>query len=197
MKRFMIVCLVAGAVICGCVPSIHGIATEENMVWDEELLGTWGDADTADDPNAEFWQFEKGKGDGCYRLLHRDDGKVGEFDVVMVQLGDMLFLDLFPGDNDAVEHSDELYKMHLLAAHTFMRVDELGKELRMRFMDIDKLKDLIKDNPAVVKHEMRDDQIILTAGTDELQDFLLRYGCEIFGDKDGDALTKIAPATEE
>jgi len=197
MKRFMIACLLAGAVICGCVPSIHGIATEETTVWDEQLLGKWGDADKADDPNAEFWQFEKGQGDGRYRLLHSDKGKVGEFDAVMVQLGDMLFLDLFPGENDDLENVNELYRVHLVRAHLFIRVDELGEKLKLRFMDVDDVKELVKENPAVVKHETRDDEIILTADTEELQYFLLRYGDEIFGDKDGDSMTKIAPATDE
>jgi len=116
---------------------------------------------------------------------------------VMVQLGDMLFLDLFPGENDDLENVNELYRVHLVRAHLFIRVDELGEKLKLRFMDVDDVKELVKENPAVVKHETRDDEIILTADTEELQYFLLRYGDEIFGDKDGDSMTKIAPATDE
>ncbi len=198
MKRILWIGLAAVAAMAGCVPSIHGIATKENIVWDENLIGRWGDAEKANDPNAEVWQFENGDKEGiCYTLTHSVDGEVGQFKAVMVQVGDMLFLDLFPGENEALENTSDLYKMHLVAAHTFVRVDELGKTLNMRMMNPDEMKKLVEADPAAVKHEMREDQVILTAGPEELQEFLLQYADQIFGDKEGEAMVKIAAAEVE
>jgi hypothetical protein len=198
MKRLIVLSAFAAVVICGCVPSIHGIATEENTVWSEQLLGKWGRADSANDPNAEVWEFQKGKEEYRYTLVHRDDdGKAGQFEVALVELGDNLFLDLLPGENDALGNANELYQMHVLAVHTFIRVDELGETLKMRMMDPDKVKKLVEADHAVVKHEMREDQVILTAGPEELQGFLLQYADRVFGDKEGDAMVKIAAAEGE
>jgi len=193
MKRILWIGIVAAVMIAGCVPSIHGIATKENIVWDEGLIGRWGDAEKANDPNAEVWQFERGRQeDTYYALTHSVDGKVGQFKAVLVQVGDMLFLDLFPGENDALKNTSDLYKTHLVGMHTFIIIDELGDKLKMRMMDLDKVKKLVEENPAVVKHEIRDDLVILTAGPNELQDFLLKYANRIYGDKEGDAMVKLS-----
>jgi hypothetical protein len=191
MKRIVITGLLVCGAICGCVPSIHGIATKENTVWDENLLGTWGDPNEADDPNAETWQFTKGKEDGWYTLRQSNDGKVGEFHVALVQLGETLFLDIFPDENDTVNNANGFYKAHLVAAHTFIIVDEVGERLRMRMMSPNKVKELVEKDPSLVKHEMRGDQIILTAGQKELQEFLVNYAAEIFGDKDEKGMVRL------
>ncbi len=195
MKRILWIGLAAVAAIAGCVPSIHGIATEESIVWDEVLIGRWGDSEKADDPNAEIWQFEKGDKEGIdYTLTHSADGKVGQFKAVLVQVGDMLFLDLFPCENEALENTSDLYKMHLVGMHTFIIIDELGNELKMRMMNADKVEKLLNENPAAVKHEIRGnrDLVILTASPEELQGFLLQYADQIFDDKDGDAMVKLS-----
>jgi hypothetical protein len=198
MKRLMITSALVTAAICGCVPSIHGIATKENTVYDEQLIGSWSDPDKANDPNSEVWRFEKGDKDGTgYRLIQSKDGKIGRFNVSLVEVGDMLFMDLYPGDNEELENTNELYKMHLVGAHTFMRVDEISEVLRLRMMDPDAVKKMVETDPTVVKHEMRDDQVILTAGAEELQAFLLQYADQIFGDKSGEAMVKISTGEGE
>jgi hypothetical protein len=186
--------LIAAGLVVGCVPSIHGIATKENTVWDESLLGSWGEPDKAGDPNAEVWRFEKVDKEYTYKLTHTQHEKTGEFQVSLVQLGGELYLDLFPDENKDMENVNDLYQMHLVAAHLIMKVDETGEKLRLRFMDPDEVKKLVEKDPSLVKHEMRDDQVILTAGTDELQVFLLQYADQIFGDDDkkGSAMVKIA-----
>jgi hypothetical protein len=198
MKRTVTTTILMMATLVGCVPSIHGIATKENTVWDENLLGAWGDPNKADDPNAEVWWFEKGDKDCVYTLIHSADGKAGEFHVSLVQLDGELYLDLYP-TGDACEKMDYLYTMHLVPAHLFIKVDEVGERLRMRMMGPDAVKKLVEKDPSLVKHEMREDQVILTAGTDELQVFLLQYADQIFGDKDKDGsdMMKIAASEGE
>jgi hypothetical protein len=195
MKRIAAISMLVLAGVIGCVPSIHGIATKENTVWDDGLLGRWGDPNDSNDPNAEVWEFAKGEPDGLYVLTHHDDkGKAGVFNVALVELGDKLFLDIYPGD-DTCENLNELSKVHVVPAHTFMRVNRIGNELRIRFMDPDAVKKLLDEQPTLVKHEARGDDggdgVILTAGSAELQEFLMGYADRIFGDKDDKPLYRL------
>jgi hypothetical protein len=193
MKRVCLIALVAIAGIWGCVPSIHGIATKENTVWDDGLLGRWGDPNKVDDPNAEVWQFEKGSEDGRYLFTHSEKGLAGEFDVYLVQLSDMLFLDIFPAEGTC-EKMNSMSQMHLMPVHTFMKVDGIGEELRLRFMDPDAIKNLVKEQPDLIKHETRGedgDGVVLTAGPGELQNFLTTYADKIFGDKESSGLKRL------
>jgi hypothetical protein len=197
MKRVLFAGLAMIMAIAGCVPSIHGIATEENTVWDENLLGAWGHPDETNDPNCEVWEFEADGQTGSYTLIHRDDeGRVAEFAVRLVQVGDLLFLDIFPASDRQLAKPNNLYQIHLLAAHTFMKVEALSEGfLGLRYMDQDAVRKLLEKDPGLVKHEMREDQVILTAGPEDLQDFLLQYADGIFGDDETSALAKLAGVT--
>jgi hypothetical protein len=194
MKRVCLIAMITLAGIWGCVPSIHGIATKDTIVWDDNLLGRWGDPDKTDDPNAEVWQFEKGDKEGQYALIHRDDkGVCGQFNVFLVQLGDKLYLDIYPG-KDTVEKLNSLSQIHLMPVHTFMIVDATSPQLCLRFMSPDDVKKLLKEQPDLVKHETTGedgDDVILTAGTCELQQFIMQNADKIFGDKDGSKMEKL------
>jgi hypothetical protein len=178
-KALWAVAIVAG-IISGCVPSIHGIATKETMVWDDQLMGIWGEPN---DPNrTEMWRFDKGQAEKSYSLIYVDDrAKVGKFDAALVTLGEMRFLDIYPK-----ELSDDIngyYKGHWVPAHTFARVEEIGDKLRIRMMDPDKLKKMLDKEPGLIKHETVDDAVLLTAGTVELQVFLRKHVDDIWSDE--------------
>jgi len=49
----------------------------------------------------------------------------------------------------------------------------------MRRTICDDMKELLKEDPNVVKHELVEDKIILTASTKELQAFVLKYAYDI------------------
>jgi hypothetical protein len=194
MKRVCLMALMAIAGIWGCVPSIHGIASKDTIVWDDGLLGRWGDPNKADDPNAEVWQFAKGDEDGRYIFTHRDDeGKTATFDAYLVQLGEKLFLDIYLTDAGCKE-MNTMAQVHLMPVHTFMIVDEIGEKLRLRWMNPDSVRELLKGQPELVKHEVRGEdekEVILTAGTAELQQFVVQYAEKIFDDKDGSGLDRL------
>jgi uncharacterized protein with PIN domain len=70
--------------------------------------------------------------------------------------------------------------MHVIPAHSFMRVSLEGHVLRLAFFDLDWLKKNIEQNKVTIKHERRDDTIVLTASTEELQKFVLEHVEEAF-----------------
>jgi hypothetical protein len=98
----------------------------------------------------------------------------------------MFFLDIFPEYSTC--EGPVMYKEHFLRVHTFMVVDELSAHLRLRAMNPSRIEKLLTEQPDLVKHEVRDDSVILTAGTEELQRFIVAYASEIFAE-DEEVLT--------
>lgn len=168
----------------GCVPvlSLNSLYTEENVVFDQKLLGTW-----VDDPNRPevTWEFERlEEPNNAYKLVFSDeDDKKGSFIVHLVKLRNRLFLDVYPGElpwepDDPNEVKWLYNSFFLIPAHTFMRIDSIEPQLRMRLTDDDEMAELLKEDPNTVKHISIEDRLILTASTKELQAFVLKYAVD-------------------
>ncbi|MBN1125045.1 MAG: hypothetical protein JXA82_08555 [Sedimentisphaerales bacterium] len=156
--------------LVGCVPSLHRLYDDKTLVFEEQLLGRW-----MQDNEDTTWTFEKEDNEKTYKLtVVGDNGKSGKFKVHLVRLEGMLFMDMFPGDLDD-EKMHELYAIHLIPGHTFLKVirTETGWDLHM--MNPDKIEEMLQEKPDLVKHEIMDDGdgIVLTAGTKELQKFVV------------------------
>jgi hypothetical protein len=181
MKVKKILFYLLAALLGGCVPvmSLHSLYTKENVVFEEKLLGTW-----VDDPNSpetiwEFTRIDKTKKE--YKLIISDDeNKKGSFVAHLVKLEDSLFLDVFPDefpcDTEDPNKTDWLYNVFFLVpVHTFIKIDSIEPQLKMRLTDDDKMEELLKEDPNAVKHTLMEDRLILTASTEELQAFVLKY----------------------
>ena len=163
--------------LAGCVPSLHPLYTEKELILEEELSGLWSE-------EKQIWKFEANEGEKSYELTVLDeDLKSGKFIAHLVKLDDSLFLDLFPGELEL--QANNFYKIHLLPAHTFLKVDQIKPTLEMRIMNHEELQKMLKDDPNLLKHEIiKDNRLILTASTKELQQFMKKYGKhkDLFGD---------------
>ena len=169
--------------LTGCfVLSIHPLYFEKDLVFESGLVGTWGEKEHKKDL-AELWIFKK-SGDKSYRLIVRekDEGE-GIFEAHLLKLGEYLFLDLYP---EEPETGLEFYNMHVIPAHSFLRVSLEGHVLRLALFDLDWLKKNIEQNKVTIKHERRDDMIVLIASTKELQEFVLKHVEEAFQFEGGD-----------
>lgn len=153
------------ALVAGCVPSLQPLYTPDTIVFEPALVGTWGQTNKED-----RWEFTKAGADH-YKLIHTDKEKhTGEFTAYLVQVKAQRFLDLYPEDSDA--KLNELFAMHLVAAHTFLWVPQCGAALELAMMSPDTVKKLLTEKPATVKHEKIKDGYLLTAAPKELQAFL-------------------------
>jgi hypothetical protein len=165
-------------ILSGCVPSLHPLFTEKDVVSDVNLVGIWKPADSN-----EIWEFKQtGKG---YEGIYIDEkNKVGKFAICLVKLGDNLFFDIYPGE--ATLADNDFYRMHLVAAHSFMRVNLKRDSLELRVMNIEGLDKMLKSDSSIIQHErLENGSIVLTASTRQLQEFMLKYGIdekyELFG----------------
>ena len=169
------------ALLGGCVPvmSLHPLYTEKDVVFEEKLLGKW-----VDDPdNSETtWQFERiDEPNNAYSLVFSDEeGKKGSFVAHLVRLHNRLFLDVYPSEPPwEIEDPNKLElpynSFFLIPAHTFIRIDFIGRKLKMWLTNDEEMKKLLKEEPNAVKHTFVEDKLILTASAKELQNFVLKY----------------------
>jgi hypothetical protein len=181
MKVKKILFYLLAVLLGGCVPvmSLHSLYTKENVVFEEKLLGTW-----VDDPNSpeviwEFTHIDEPK--NAYKLIFSDDkGKKGSFVAHLVKLQNRLFLDVYPGElpwepDDPNEVKWLYNSFFLIPVHTFIKIDSIEPQLKMRLTDDDKMAELLKEDPNAVEHTLVEDKLILTASTKELQAFVLEH----------------------
>lgn len=151
-----------------CVPSIHPLYTDQDVVFDAGLIGSWSDKDST-----ETWVFMEA-GDKQYKVIHTDEnGKSGEFIGHLVRIQGKAFLDLSPV-RAASSHND-FYKSHFLKMHTFVLVSQTAPTAPLSILEPDWLKEHLERNPGAIRHEKVSGEIILTASTKELQAFLIRH----------------------
>ena len=150
----------------GCVLSLHPLYTEDDLIFEEKLLGNWGK-----NGSTETWQFERGNGDKSYEVLYTDEnGKNGSFDAGLGKLNNVMYLNMFPQEPDLKQN--DYYKFHILRAHSFLKIERIEPKLVMRVMNPDKMQKMLENDPNLIKHEVVEDRLILTASTEELQKFM-------------------------
>ena len=170
--------LAGGAVMTGCGPvlSIHPLYTQADLVSDLPLEGTWAEQD-----DQQLWRIQK-SGDG-YEALN--EATAEKFSVHLLRLKGVSFLDI-------TSRSDVL----AIPGHLFARVWMEGGNLRIAMMKDDWLQQMAQDGlgpPSVIGP---DKDVILTAPTRELQDFLILHADDANAfDEPGDLQRANSPET--
>jgi len=190
MKVKKLLFYLLAALLGGCLPvlSLHSLYTEEDVVFEEKLLGTW-----LEDPNSPeaTWEFNRiEEPNNAYNLVLSDEeGKKGSFVAHLVKLEDSLFLDVFPDefpcDTDDPNKTDWPYNVFFLVpAHTFLKIEQIEPTLKMRIMDPENVEQMLEKDPNLIKHEIVQDRPVLTASTNELQEFLKAHANDegLFGE---------------
>ena len=182
--RIISVSLILTILLSACVPSLHPIYTDKDLVFDKELVGTWvSDGETwvfksIDDKYYELIYSDTNKksskeNDGIGKILPNSAGTSAKFDAHLVKLGEEIYLDLFP-DNSQFEQNT-LLLLHIFPCHTFMKVRIENDKFSYQMFSGDWFKKSIEKNPEILSHEKVDDSYLITASTSELQEFILKY----------------------
>ena len=87
MKTKKLLFYLLAAIMGGCIPSLHPLYTEKDLIFEEKLLGIWGKSD-------EYWKFQEATDSNSYDLTTMIDQDEGKFVAHLVKLDNMLFLDL-------------------------------------------------------------------------------------------------------
>lgn len=147
------------------VSSLHPLYTDKDLTFTQELVGTW--------ENDDVWIFEK-SGENVYELTikEQESKKTGVYETHLVKLGKYLFLDMYPDEGEMEGYG---YDIHFVPTHSFWKVKIEKDVLHLAFMDSDWLEEMIDKKKVNIAHVRLEDRIVLTASTEELQKFVLKY----------------------
>ena len=159
--------LAAIALTAGCIPSLDPIYNEQDVVLRQQILGRW-----VNEEQSNSWVFSQ-HDDNAYELDYL--GKTGRhatFVVHLTEIDDALFMDLFPVRS--ARTNPDFYDLHLVATHTFFRVDLAGDTLNLSFLNPQWLKQHRSEYPEVTLHTRGEHSVVLTADTATLRGFVAK-----------------------
>jgi hypothetical protein len=160
----------AAALLSGClVTSVAPFYAVKDLTFEPGLVGEW-----RNEPD-DLWKFEKA-GTNAYRLAYTSAGKTVVMQVHLFKISEQSFLDLFSS-----EQSDEVQPPPI-PSHLLLRIFQFTPTVRMALMDYDWLKELLEKEPKALRHHLvrgsdkpDDVRLVLTADTQELQQFVLKH----------------------
>lgn len=167
---------------CGVV-SLHPLFTKETLIFRNDMLGEWIDKDSE---NSE-WKFEKDddKESPGYLMTYfgekllSGEKEVYQYDVHLVKLDKHYFLDFERVLTEAEESNYFSNIAPLLPAHSFAKIEFKNNEMVLYFFDAEKLEKLLEQQKIRIKHEkIQGDTFVLTASSEELQKFVVKYASE-------------------
>ncbi len=177
MKKTCIAFITVSVLFISCLPTIYPLYHQEDLIYLKELIGNWQEA-KASSTLSWFIEHEyeedpeKYKHD-LYHIEMVEDGDTLEYVGGLVQLDDEYYLDLKLYELDV---SGPLVQGHIYAVHTIWRLQVRADSLIIHPFNSKWLIDKIENNQVRIKHENPDGAMIITAGTDELQAFVKKYG---------------------
>jgi hypothetical protein len=179
--------------LSGCLTTLHPIFTEKDLAYDPKLIGTWKTDSTGNKRRAVITNLStessidlpgnissiKQKG---YLISYQDEnGTTSEqYIAFLARIGKHLYFDYYPADKKENRKIDEFFDAHFVKMHTSYRVEILKDgSFELSQLDGSYVKTLIDEKKIRISHETdADDNITITASTNELQQYLLKYGDE-------------------
>ncbi len=167
-------------IVVSCIPSLYPLYRDKDLLIDNKLEGLYETGEN------EYWKirrldpdFDKLIGDWkqynsgyTYKLSVREDDKMEEFALHLLELGNDLYLDFFPVDYE-IRHG--FLDMHLVPAHIFAKAELTDQALILHFFDMAWLEELIESNRIKISYVELNYRNLLTARTEELQKFITKF----------------------
>lgn len=179
--------LVVIASLTGCLSTLQPLFTEKDLVYDPQLTGSWKDS-----KGDATLTFERGSAAGfhdlpaplqqladkAYLLTVTDKKEEFRYYAFLVKLGHEYYLDYYPADNRWQQGYDASYKQQLIKMHSLYRIRfNTNQSVEISQFDDKYLKELIDKNKIRIKHEKYfDGSYIITASTEDIQQYVLKYG---------------------
>ncbi|HLG14302.1 MAG TPA: hypothetical protein VJH03_07345 [Blastocatellia bacterium] len=153
-----------------CVPSLQPLFTEKDAVFEPGLVGAWVSED--EEGNTRIWTLKK-SGTKAYELVDVvEDGEPAKFEARLVRLGERAFLDVYPEEPPI---DNDFYKLHLIPAHTFVRITLDGDLMTAAMMDDGWLRQALDSGELTIAHQrLGKGSVLLTAATEDLQELVVK-----------------------
>jgi len=192
--------------LAGCLTTLHPIFTAKDLITDPRLIGNWEKAKDKSkviyrQPNVNelnnlspALQSEAGK---IYMLDEKDEqGDIrSTYYAFMVKLGKYYYMDYYPASEKERQSADNFFAAHYIPMHSIYRIEfKNNNSFDVRRLDGGYLEKLIKNKQIRIRHEvMEDGGIFITAPTEELQQYLIKYSDvpEAYGGDNSDNYSKV------
>jgi hypothetical protein len=190
MKKYSLVlfCLLA-FFLDGCLlKSLHPFYKEKDIVFMPELTGSWLDQEE------NQWSIEQYRKPtsfflkqdsltNSYKVVHvSSDGEKSIFNAHLFKLDGQFYFDFFPIIEGEIKET--ILSYHLTSTHSLAKVEKVGKNIiSIKWFNENWLYKLFEENKIRLAKEViktadpaYPKQYVLTASTDELQKFIIKYG---------------------
>lgn len=95
------------------------------------------------------------------------------------------FLDVIPNEKALEKRLESYIRGLTIRAHGFLKLDLSEDELKVNAIEYDDFEDLMKNKKIRIEHVERDNEIIITAKTRDIQKFLIKFAdTKMFNDPD-------------
>ncbi len=162
------------SLLTGCiVTSVYPFYTDAEVEFAPALVGRWTNAAPA--AGGESLTFAPA-GANAYRVTYASGDKTTVLEAHRFKLAGQIFLDLA-----GVESQDREEIVPAIPAHSVVRLLATQPSLRMSGLDYDWLTTWLEKHPKALRHHLvtqangSGGRLVLTAGTRELQQFLLEH----------------------
>lgn len=176
------------------VKSVHPFYKENDVVYDPTLTGTWLDNDSAKWV-IEQSQVKKFLGESktvnSYKITYYEKDGASVFEAHLFKLKDQLYVDFIPSDVKIHEFAS----YHFVPTHSIAKFDLSAGNISLRWFNETWLTMLFENNKIKISHETIKDEngentYVLTASTEELQKFIMKYGNDPSAFKDNSDKSK-------
>lgn len=194
MKKVSILLSVTFLIIflSSCLHTLHPIFTLKDIVYEAKLLGKWK---TDNNGNKGFAVITNLAADNSIDLPEKisevkqkgylisytnEKGEIGnQFIAFLAKIGNHIYFDYYPADKKSDQKIDEFFVAHYVKVHTSFKVD-ISNDGSFELVQLDDsyVTKLIEEKKFRISHEKDDDGSIriITASTQELQQYLIKYG---------------------
>lgn len=191
MKKLLIsAALVMVVMLTGCLSALHPLFTEEDLVFDPKLVGSWQEGPE------QVYTFQQGTAASFGELpeslqkiaskaylltiTHRKTGEeTGKYYAFLARIGQHLYLDYYPTQTKSQKTYADFFKMNFVQMHSFYRLKTGSNPNTLvigQFADA-YLRKLIDKKQIRIRHELKaDGSYVITAPTEELQQYVIKYG---------------------
>lgn len=178
--------------LSSCLKTLHPIFTLKDIVYEAKLLGKWK---TDNNGNKGFAIITNLAADNSIDLPEKisdvkqkgylvsytnEKGEIGnQFIAFLARIGNHLYFDYYPADKKSDQKLDEFFLAHYVKVHTSFKVD-ISNDGSFELVQLDDsyVTKLIEEKKFRISHEKDDEGgiRIITASTQELQQYLIKYG---------------------
>lgn len=172
-KKFTVLLLICLLQVGCLVPSINPLYKTSDLVFDDNLVGTWVDPEEGE----SLWTFKK-SGPLRYTLYITENDDISSFETHLLRIKDYYFIDIFPVEP---QNSNDFYNSHLIPTHTFYKVSLKNDRIYASELNYSWFTEQAKIDNIRLEYFKKDDIYVLTDSTENLQDFVLTNIEKCFG----------------